>query len=107
MHARDCMLEALGYYFPSEEPWAKGISWSKPKGGFFMTLEVPFNVTKELLTTCVEKYSVIFCPLSFFSVTGNTYLNKIRLSFSCVAPEEIRRGIKQLSLFIRSVIEKT
>ena len=67
-----------------------------------MTVDLPFAMTDDLLKECVEKYSVIVCPMSFFCLEEGAGANQIRLAFSNRTEEEIREGIKRLSRFVRS-----
>jgi len=95
---RDTMLGALAEHFSGIE----GVKWNRPRGGFFMTVDLPFEMTDDLLKECVEKYSVIVCPMSFFCLEEGAGANQIRLAFSNRTEEEIREGIKRLSRFVRS-----
>jgi hypothetical protein len=62
------------------EDW---VQWNRPRGGFFITLNLPIVFGAEELRQCAEKYGVIVTPVSFFSLTGNRQ-SQIRLSFSCL-----------------------
>ena len=97
---RDAVVFALEEHLGGHNAWADGISWTYPEGGFFITVKVPFRVDRKALMQCVEKYNVIFCPLSFFYLKeGGEY--EIRLAFSNLGVEEIRTGIARLSSFLR------
>lgn len=97
---RDTMLEALSEHFTGID----GVKWNRPRGGFFMVVDLPFAMTDELLKKCVEEYSVIVCPMSFFCLDEAAAAHQIRLAFSTRTPEEIREGIARLSKFIKSYI---
>ncbi len=84
----------------SNNEWAKDISWNTPKGGFFLTMNLPFNVDEKILYECVENYGVIFCPMSMFYLEQGPR-KQIRLSFSYVTLEQIEEGIKKLAAFIK------
>ena len=99
----DAMLESLALCFPSDEAWCTGVRWNIPKGGFFITLELPFCISDAELYTCVREYGVIWTPMSYFYVNENPS-RSIRLSFSYVTEPQIREGIKKLSLFVRECL---
>jgi (S)-3,5-dihydroxyphenylglycine transaminase len=100
---RDTMIEALERQFTSPGSWTENIKWSKPKGGFFLVLNVPFKVTDELLKECVQDYSVIFCPMSFFCLKQTEQnQHQIRLAFSNLSEEKIQQGIQRLADFIKA-----
>ena len=71
-----------------------------PGGGFFMTVELPFAFDKAAMHICAERYGVICCPMTLFSLEHSSP-RQIRLSFSYVSIEEIDRGIAQLAQFVR------
>lgn len=98
---RDSMIESLNEQFRDDEFGNENVEWNKPAGGFFLVIDVPFSVTNGLLKECVEKYSVIFCPMSFFCLNGEVGQNQIRLAFSNLSVEEIKNGIERLSVFIK------
>lgn len=100
------MIEALTNYFnPIENPWAKGISWNEPEGGFFIKMTVPFSIDVNSVMESASEYNVIFCPMRDF------YLNKggekeIRLTFSNLSLERIEAGVKQLANYLKSKVKK-
>jgi len=103
---RDIMLESLALHFPSTETWTEKIKWNRPVGGFFLVVDIPFKMTPELLKECVEDYSVIFCPMSFFCLQPETGAQQIRLAYSSRSHQEIRDGIERLSRFIKDKIKR-
>lgn len=100
---RDTMNKALTTHFLDSGLWAGKIRWNKPAGGFFLVIDLPFNVTQDHLRECVENYSVIFCPMSFFCLNENAGGNQIRLAFSNLSPKKIEQGIERLSTFIKRI----
>ena len=68
-----------------------------------MVLNIPFQLTDELLKKCVEQYSVIFCPMSFFYLNQKEGAKQIRLAFSNLSIEKIKKGIERLSSFINDI----
>lgn len=97
---RNAMIDALESYFAGME----AIHWNKPVGGFFLSMNVPFKITNELLRECVEDYRVIFCPMSFFYINEEVGAHQMRLAFSNLSIEKIREGIDRLAKFIESKI---
>ncbi|MCP5049897.1 MAG: PLP-dependent aminotransferase family protein, partial [bacterium] len=93
--------EALSLYFPASEPWSQGVRWRKPNGGFFQVIDIPFPIDDALLKKCVEEYSVIVCPMSFFCLNEAAGGNQVRLAFSNLPADGIRKGIRQLAQFIK------
>jgi (S)-3,5-dihydroxyphenylglycine transaminase len=103
---RDTLLEALAAHFPGDSSRTNngGIRWSKPSGGFFLVMDLPFKVTRDLVKECVEQYNVIFCPMFFFCLEGERAANahQIRLAYSTLPPEKIREGAARLAGFIKT-----
>lgn len=96
---RDRMLAALERAFGSS-PDASGVSWNRPRGGFFLTLTLPFPFEHRCLLECAERYGVICCPMSFFAAAPGRE-HQVRLSFSYAAPDRIDEGIERLARFVR------
>jgi (S)-3,5-dihydroxyphenylglycine transaminase len=96
---RDRMLDCLGECLGEGE----GVRWNRPEGGFFLTLDLPFEFTDECLVTCARDYGVIVCPMSFFSLTPGRE-HQVRLAFSYVTGEQIAEGIARLARFVRDRI---
>jgi (S)-3,5-dihydroxyphenylglycine transaminase len=99
-HSRDAMLAALERHFPRYERWSSRVSWCRPSGGFFLRLRLPFAVTQQDLMRCIERYEVIWTPMSVFCIEERESC-EIRLSFSYVTPEQIERGIAALAAFVK------
>jgi (S)-3,5-dihydroxyphenylglycine transaminase len=97
---RDVMIECLSREFGD----LKGVTWNRPGGGFFLTLELPFEFGVPELKQCAADYGVIVCPMSFFSLWSGRR-SQVRLSFSYVTPDEIVLGIERLSHFCRVRID--
>ncbi|WET49156.1 PLP-dependent aminotransferase family protein [Chryseobacterium indologenes] len=99
---RDELLRCLDKYFKHEK-WSKDISWNIPKGGFFLSLKVPVEISREHVYECAENYGVIFTPMSFFYL-GKGGENEIRLAYSYVAVEKIDTAINNLSKYLNKII---
>ncbi|WP_294961867.1 PLP-dependent aminotransferase family protein [uncultured Flavobacterium sp.] len=101
---RDYLLKCLEQTFDAEKySWAKHIKWNKPEGGFFITIMLPFQVTKQDVRDCAEKFKVIFTPMSFFYLEKGGE-NELRLAFSNLSLEEMKTGIERLANFIETKI---
>jgi (S)-3,5-dihydroxyphenylglycine transaminase len=92
---RDAMLAALA----RELGGLAGVSWSRPKGGFFLTVALPFAMTDADVERCAAEHGVIVCPLRWFATSGRD--REIRLSFSDTNPEAIAIGVARLGGFVR------
>jgi len=98
---RDRVISALDCYIRSEaDSWAKDIDWNEPEGGFFIKMTLPFDVSPEDVVHCARDFGVIFCPMRNFYLEGSG-LNEIRITFSNLGSDEIDRGIRQLSIFLK------
>jgi 2-aminoadipate transaminase len=95
---RDAMLEALHNYFPPE------VIWTHPKGGLFLWVTLPPGIdTMELLDTALRQ-DVAFVPGDPFFPGGDTG-SHMRLNFSNAQPEQIREGIRRLSIAVAHELE--
>ena len=103
--SRDRMLAALDASFGADSELAGAVTWNRPEGGFFLTLNVPFDFTPERLTACARDYGVIVCPMTYFAIDpqASGRERQVRLSFSYVAGERIDEGIRRLARFVRDV----
>ncbi|WP_117149513.1 MULTISPECIES: PLP-dependent aminotransferase family protein [Paraliobacillus] len=80
----------------------EGMSYTEPKGGMFMWVNMPKHInTTKLLETAVSK-GVAFVPGAPFYVS-NPEENTMRLNFTNANPESIKIGMERLV----SVIEET
>lgn len=93
---RDAMLAALEAEFPA------GARFSRPRGGFFVWVELPGDVdTSALLDRALDEEGVAFVPGSAFSADGRGSRRALRLSFASQPPEAIREGVKRLGRLLR------
>jgi 2-aminoadipate transaminase len=93
----DAMLEALDSHMPS------GARWTRPGGGFFVWLELPEPLrAQEVVRHAGDEGLLIPVGDPFFAEepTGQ-YL---RLAFSYVTPEQIRKGIGLLGEVLASMM---
>jgi len=97
--ARDAMLEALERAFPPGSAKLHGVSWNRPRGGFFITLTVPFVADAAAMTIAASRYGVIWMPMALFALAPG-HEHTIRLSFSYVDQAQIEEGVRRLARFI-------
>ena len=82
------------------------ISWSEPKGGFFLWATLPPGMdTDALLPRAIEK-KVVYVAGSAFFVDGRTG-RLARLAFSAATPDRIEEGIRRLALAVREEMGAT
>lgn len=96
---RDVMLEALAQYFPSE------VKWTHPKGGLFLWVTLPEGMDANDLFQRALKQNVAFVPGDcFFAPNGQSQeaSRHFRLNFSNARPEQIREGIRRLSVAVEA-----
>jgi len=95
---RDVMLEALKKYFPPEA------KWTYPQGGLFLWLTLPRRMDSHILFEAALKENVAFVPGDSF-YAGNGFTSEgnrhIRLNFSYGQPDQIREGIRRLSVAVK------
>ncbi len=100
---RDVMLEALAQYFPPE------VTWTRPAGGLFLWVTLPHGMdTAKLFKAAVEQ-NVAFVPGDcFYAPNGNQdeAMRHMRLNFSAAPPEQIREGIRRLSIAVKRQMEE-
>lgn len=89
------MLDALSEHMPA------GVSWTHPKGGFFIWLRLPGNLDSEtMLEESISKEKVSYVIGRPFSSDSSTR-DFIRLAFSVEEPPRIRDGIARLAGLIK------
>ena len=96
---RDHMLIALERYFGAGTPLGGKLTWNRPRGGYFLSVETPLVWTEQVVRACARDFGVIVCPMCFFSLQPGRE-HQIRLSFSYVSAEEIDGGIDRLRAFL-------
>lgn len=93
---RDAMLGALEAEFPA------GTRFSRPRGGFFVWVELPGDGdTDLLLDRALAEEGVAFVPGSAFAADGRGCRRCLRLSFASQTPEAIREGVRRLGRLLR------
>ena len=78
----------------------EAVRWNEPKGGFFLTLDVPFLADDELLLESARQDGVLWVPMRYFYL-GSGGERQLRLSFSGLEPGEIDAGVDRLAGLVR------
>jgi 2-aminoadipate transaminase len=100
---RDVMLEALTEYFPPE------VTWTKPKGGLFLWVTLPEGMDAQRLFENAVRENVAFVPGdSFYAPNGHQDEGRrhMRLNFSAAQPDQIREGIRRLSIAVKRQLDE-
>ena len=95
---RDVMLDALSQYFPPE------VTWTKPMGGLFLWVTLPQGADADKLFEAAVRENVAFVPGDcFYAPNGHSDEGRrhMRLNFSAAAPDQIREGIRRLSIAVK------
>lgn len=88
---RDRALAAL------EQAMPPGVSWNRPRGGFFLWLELPRGLDAGEMLRHARRNGVTYVPGAAFRGPRNA----LRFSFSQVPLEEIEPGVQRLARTIR------
>ncbi len=90
---RNIMFEEMEKVFPST------VTYTKPKGGFFVWVTLPENIdTLDLLNAAMEEM-VSFVP-GFTMYADNPEKNKMRLNFASMDEDKMIEGIKRIGRLI-------
>jgi 2-aminoadipate transaminase len=93
---RDAMLQALHEYFPPE------VTWTHPQGGLFLWVTMPEGNDSQTLLPAALAENVAFVPGGpFYANNGHEGGRHMRLNFSYCQPEQIREGIRRLSVAVK------
>lgn len=87
----DAMINAL------DENLKDGFRWTRPDGGMFVWVEGPAGVDMEEISLLTLKKGMGFVPGKFFYPNPQDGLETMRLNFTCVSPEQIKKGIEILA----------
>ena len=95
---RDVMLHALEEFFPLE------VTWTHPRGGLFLWVTMPGVTDCRSMFRAALAEDVAFVPGDCFYANDNNVAEAcrhMRLNFSYCEPEQIREGIRLLSLVVK------
>ncbi|MFG2324605.1 PLP-dependent aminotransferase family protein [Streptomyces sp. NPDC048568] len=95
-----CLRETLAAELPPGSPETAGVRWNDPDGGFFLTLDVPFEADEAALDVSAEKYGVIWTPMRHFHLDAAGD-RQIRLSCSYLTTDRAAEGAARLARFVK------
>ncbi len=97
---RDVMLAALKEIFPPE------VKWTHPQGGLFLWVTLPAGTNPEELLQTALRQNVAFVPGDVFYAPDAEAGCHMRLNFSNSQPEQIREGIRRLSVSVKEQLKR-
>src|SRR3712207_299686 len=86
----EAMLDALAEFMPNE------VHWTHPEGGLFVWATLPSYLDATAMLPRAVAKNVAYVPGEGF-YSGGARKNHMRLNFSFVEPDKIRRGVELLS----------
>lgn len=93
------MLDTIERTFPKE------VEYTRPEGGMFLWVTLPESInTRELLVKSLKR-GVAFVQGSAFFPNGG-HENTMRLNFSGIREDKIRKGISILGEILKEEIDK-
>jgi 2-aminoadipate transaminase len=95
---RDALLGALAEFMPD------GVHWTHPEGGLFVWATLPAYLDATAMLPRAVSKNVAYVPGEGFFADGSGK-NCMRLNFSFVEPERIRRGVEALAEVVRERME--
>jgi 2-aminoadipate transaminase len=91
------MVNSIRHYFPSE------VEFTIPKGGMFLWVKLPSNLSSLDLFHIALKKNVAFVPGNPFYVDKREYYSTFRLNFSCSDVDTIEKGIAKIGESIKEL----
>nr|BFD95322.1 PLP-dependent aminotransferase family protein [Kitasatospora sp. Xyl93] len=95
----DTLLRELDRHFPASVRRRLGISWTRPDGGFFAVLTVPFLADEAAMERCARDFGVLWTPMAPFYPAGGGE-RRLRLSVSSLTQAQIIDGVAKLAAFM-------
>ncbi|MFF4380663.1 PLP-dependent aminotransferase family protein [Kitasatospora sp. NPDC001547] len=95
----DTLLRELDRHFPASVRRRLGISWTRPDGGFFAVLTVPFLADEAAMERCAHDFGVLWTPMAPFYPAGGGE-RRLRLSVSSLTQAQIIDGVAKLAAFM-------
>ncbi|MFI2610470.1 PLP-dependent aminotransferase family protein [Kitasatospora sp. NPDC018619] len=95
----DTLLRELERHFPASVRSRLGISWTRPDGGFFAVLTVPFVADEAAMERCARDHGVLWTPMAPFYPGGGGE-HRLRLSVSSLTQAQIIDGVAKLAAFV-------
>jgi len=98
---RDAMLSALEEFFPSE------VTWTRPQGGLFLWATMPEGADCRSMFRSALAENVAFVPGDcFYANDAPEGCRHMRLNFSFSEPQQIREGIRRLSIAVKMQVHR-
>jgi DNA-binding transcriptional MocR family regulator len=94
----EAMLAALAETMPS------GVSWTQPRGGFFVWMRLPAGVDAKAMLPRAIGARVAYVPGTGFYADGSGR-DHVRLSFCYPPPARITEGVQRLAQVVRGEVE--
>jgi 2-aminoadipate transaminase len=94
---RDAMVSAIREFFPKET------QYTQPEGGMFLWITLPQRVSAMAVFNEAVKRKVAFVPGDPFYINKKE-VNTLRLNFSSVEEDTIRKGIKRLGEVLKDTL---
>ncbi|MBU2512515.1 PLP-dependent aminotransferase family protein [bacterium] len=94
------LLDALKKYMP------EGITWTEPKGGFHMWLDLPKGYSSIVLFLLAIEKGVAIAPGPTMDV-DHRFVNGFRLSYAPLSLKEIREGVELLSAAVVKLLKES
>ncbi|MGW6744971.1 aminotransferase-like domain-containing protein [Streptomyces sp. NPDC055025] len=79
-----------------------GVSWNRPRGGFFVRVRLPVAADERLLERSAREFGVLWTPMSHFYL-GDGGDRQLRLACSYLDPDTIEEGVVRLTRFLHAV----
>jgi len=95
---RNTALSALEKHMPDE------VRWTEPDGGYFIWVTLPDSVDVDTLECAANEQNVYFSSGKGFYVNPNDGSHSLRLSYSLVTFDDMKRGIAILGDVIRDLL---
>ncbi len=100
----DLLVDRMEFYLSALRARGHAICWSSPKGGFFVTVDLPIDVDDDLLNLSANKFGVLWTPMRYFHLS-NAGDRQLRLSCSFLSSLEIDRGVERIAKMLEYVLE--
>jgi 2-aminoadipate transaminase len=92
---RDGALAALERSMPAE------VSWTHPRGGFFLWLSLPAHIQAHEIRQAALQQGLSVSAGDGFFIDPTDGTHHLRLTYSCASPADIQTGIQLLARLIR------
>jgi (S)-3,5-dihydroxyphenylglycine transaminase len=91
------LLDGLQARFPA----SAHVTWNTPEGGFFVVVDVPFEVSDAALEHSAAVHGVLWTPLHHF-YDGRPALRSLRLSISALEAHEVDDALDRFAAFVHT-----